>query len=80
MPDCDTSLKYKEDWVQYAVPGKFDKKGAFIPQYCNYYERNYSVVVPESGVCYADMFTNDINKCDEWVFGENERTIVNDVR
>lgn len=79
MPDCDSELKYQNDWVQYAVPGKLNSKGAFIPQQCNYFARNYTVQLPENGVCYADMFTDTVDKCDMWMFEEGERTIMNDV-
>lgn len=65
--------------MQYAVPGKLNKKGTFIPQQCSYYLRNSSVATPEDGVCYADMFTKEVDRCKMWVFEEGERTIMNDV-
>lgn len=76
VPDCERTGKYDEDWVQFAVPGTFDKTG-FSPQHCYRFLRNYSVSVDDK--CVADMFTADRERCDKWIFDDGERTIVNDV-
>lgn len=83
IPQCDTKdSSYNPDWLQSAVPFKDDLKE---PQKCLRYrysmlQNNNDTDAVVAGTCSPKAF--DINfkeKCDKWVFGETETTIVNDV-
>lgn len=72
-------MNYDDDWVSITVPGKM-VKDIFIPAQCLRYKRDYNITIPEwQDTCTKDMFIDETERCSEWVFDDNERTIVNDV-
>lgn len=83
MPQCDTEdTKFYEDWVKDAVPGSTsESSGKFQPNVCSKF-----VFIGDSNVtrlnetCPSSWFGTQREDCNQWVFDENERTIVNDVR
>ncbi|XP_037914472.1 organic cation transporter protein isoform X1 [Hermetia illucens] len=80
IPNCDNPdrPRYNEPWVNNSAPGVTDINGVYVPQQCRRYIQrigNYSI---SNDTCPHSMFYNEIESCKEWVFDENERTIVQD--
>lgn len=83
IPECDDriSLNFKQDWIEDVLPGT--NSGNFIPQNCAGY--NFTAIVNEplplkNNSCPAEWFDRSEEiRCNEWVFQDGERTIVNDV-
>lgn len=82
VPYCENTFNatYDSDWVPYAVPpNKIVRSSTtFEPEQCFYFKQKV-----ENGelneTCEPDGFTNEIERCNEWVFDPHERSIVNDV-
>lgn len=69
--------------MQHAVPGTLRGQETFIPEQCQYYEREANLsssTTISSDECPAHWFSDRISHCERWIFDDNERTIVNDVR
>lgn len=84
IPDCDNQIDpiYDQPWVQHAVPGTLRGQDTFVPEQCEYYEREAnqsSSTTVTSNECPAYWFSDRVSHCERWVFDDNERTIVNDV-
>lgn len=84
IPDCDNPSVpiYDEPWVQHAVPGTLRGQNTFVPEQCEYYEREAnqsSTITATSDECPAHWFSDRVSRCERWVFDDTERTIVNDV-
>lgn len=82
VPECDNKYRpnYDEDWVQHAIPGTISQSsGHFVPEICSRFIFLNDTITDKKDTCPAHWFTGDQIKCNEWVFDENERTIVNDV-
>lgn len=83
VPECESleSSRYNEDWVKNILPGTTSVSGVFQPDVCKKYVfRNESDTTTRlNGTCPAEWFSPEEERCDKWVFDENERTIVNDV-
>ncbi|SPP75659.1 organic cation transporter protein [Drosophila guanche] len=82
VPGCDSieSPDYHADWVHIAVPGTRSKKGTFKPATCERYVANETSTfswepLPE-GQCTAANFTKEHERCLQFVYGSQERTIV----
>jgi hypothetical protein len=71
------SAKYNQDWLQYAVPGSISN-GQFVPEACYKYVFNDTGLIGNN-TCIADLFSKQKQKCDSWIFDENEVTMINDV-
>lgn len=83
IPQCDTNdSPYNPDWLKSAVPFQTDPEE---PQKCLMYhysmpQNNSGTHVTANSTCSPEAFDiNSEEKCEKWVFGENELTIVNDV-
>lgn len=82
IPQCDTDdPSYDTDWLRSAVPFNNDSE---MPYKCLKYQIvPYNVSETDSYVkqkCLPEMFDHEYQeKCDKWVFGETENTIVNTV-
>jgi hypothetical protein len=86
IPECDQhlTLSYQQDWVKDVLPGRniSESSGNFIPENCAQY--NFTAIVNEplpleNNTCLADWFSDEVIRCNDWVFQSGERTIVNDV-
>lgn len=56
------------------MPGSIEKNGVFSPEQCEFYQSNST-----NKECSINSFSEKILNCNEWVFDNVERTIVNDV-
>lgn len=75
VPGCDEAGKplYDQHWVHSAVPGTTDPSGQFKPDQCDRFA-NYGTG------CDINLFNrNESFRCDQWVFDDFERTIVQEV-
>lgn len=81
VPLCDTNdPSYDTPWLRYAIPPKSDVDPDTL-QKCSMYEFINATDGNENSTCESKMFDRRfIKQCDRWVFGETEKTIVNDVR
>ncbi|CAG9805518.1 unnamed protein product [Chironomus riparius] len=70
------SATYDQDWLQYAVPGSISS-GKFVPEGCFKYSYN-DIAITGNNTCQANLFSQQIIKCDSWIFDENEVTMIND--
>jgi hypothetical protein len=84
VSQCESleDAKYDADWVSNALPGSLSaSSGKFTPDVCLKFiandDRNDTL---HNQSCPREWFSAKHERCDEWVFDENERTIVNDVR
>lgn len=80
MPECDNANNpiYDQSWASYAVPGTTDSNGLFIPEQCIRFKRvNSSNFVND--VCTEDSFSHETEICNQWVYDNTERTIVQEV-
>lgn len=85
VPQCEniTNTTFNQYWMKDALPGSFsDTTGKFIPEQCFQYGlTDHFNRTSQSGndTCPREWFDSDIqSKCNEWIFDENETTIVND--
>lgn len=82
IPLCDTDdPAYNPDWLRSAVPfnTEIDEPQKCIKYHHSVQKTNGTDTFID-GICSPKTFdTNSKEKCDVWVFGETERTIVNDV-
>ncbi|XP_017147449.1 organic cation transporter protein [Drosophila miranda] len=82
IPGCDSiqAPEYHADWLHIAVPGTWSKKGLFTPANCDRYVANetsgFSWDPLQPGQCTADNFTQEEERCLQFVYGTQERTIV----
>nr|CAD7445169.1 unnamed protein product [Timema bartmani] len=81
IPECDNVFDpdYSAPWVQEAIPpSDADTHGdtSYKPDLCTRYlpRGNWS-----TKVCPLGNFTDQIVRCDRWVYAEHENTIVNEV-
>lgn len=81
VPECDSADPiFDEDWVPKILPGKvLESSGQFSPEVCSKYSSNNDTALASNSSCNPLHFTHDIERCDQWVFDPNERTIVTDV-
>ena len=81
IDECNDT-NYNEAWVKDVIPGEISKSsGFFVPEHCTRYKFvNESIPIAENGTCLAHWFEHDKVQCNKFIFEENERTIVNDVR
>ncbi|KAH8254676.1 hypothetical protein KR032_011622, partial [Drosophila birchii] len=79
VPGCDSldEPDYGADWVSAAVPGTWNKEGHFTPVTCERFVANVSSFPsrPEEW-CSADNFTTETERCQQFVYGSSEKTIV----
>ena len=67
--------------MKHVLPGTVSaSSGNFVPDFCSKYVFNSSLVINENETCSENWFDDTQERCNRWVFDENERTIVNDVR
>ncbi|XP_052841159.1 organic cation transporter protein isoform X1 [Drosophila gunungcola] len=84
VPGCDSpdEQDYGADWVSAAVPGSWSKRGHFTPETCDRFVANESTLEVEPwslwplGRCSAENFTAETERCQQFVYGSAERTIV----
>lgn len=81
VPECDSeNTKFDDDWVKDILPGTTPSSGIFQPELCSKFiftgDRN---ATHSNETCQAHWFGNEEERCNQWVFDESERTIVNDV-
>ena len=69
---------YNDDWAQHAVPGAIDSKGIFIPEQCYKFKFENDTDI-SNDTCPAHWFSSEKERCNQWVYDENEHTIVEDV-
>lgn len=79
VPECDDPAHpvYNEPWVSAVVPGKTDSTGLFTPEQCLQFD------IPDTGggnsssyVCGRDLPYKKEIRCNQWVFDNYEKTIV----
>ncbi|XP_037953373.1 organic cation transporter protein isoform X2 [Teleopsis dalmanni] len=83
IPKCDNPAQpdLLAPWLVNATPGVTDKKGVFTPETCYRFRLNESITSSDDdnnlGQCPKSYFmTNVKERCHEWVFDTEERTIV----
>ncbi|XP_022228886.2 organic cation transporter protein [Drosophila obscura] len=82
VPGCDSieAPDYQADWVPIAVPGTWNKKGSFKPAICERYVANetstFSWESLQAEQCTAANFTQEKERCLQFVYGSQERTIL----
>lgn len=82
VPECESvgSTSYQADWVKDVLPGAVaESSGNFMPELCFKYLPSNNTLIEAADTCVAEMFGTEREQCNQWVFDENERTIVNDV-
>lgn len=67
---------YEVPWLENAIPPAADG-GVYQPSQCSHYSPLANLT---KGLCRAEQFESNIVSCDRWVFKDNERTIVGEVR
>ncbi|KAK9869662.1 hypothetical protein WA026_003410 [Henosepilachna vigintioctopunctata] len=80
VPECEDphSTSYDTPWLKWAVPPDTTTNQLvdFKPSSCDrYIPHSY---VSENATCSPSLFTKTTEKCSEWIFSHEERTIVND--
>ncbi|XP_022167888.1 solute carrier family 22 member 21-like isoform X1 [Myzus persicae] len=79
VPQCDIDNPiYEPDWLNRVIPFK---EKSIEPYKClkYHYKQTNGTDVSANKTCNFDAFdVNSREKCNKWVFGETERTIVND--
>jgi hypothetical protein len=81
VPECETlqTAKFDSEWVKDVLPGSITESyGHFVPETCTKYVYNDSLV-SDGNACAAQDFQHQKMKCDQWVFEEGDKTIVNEV-
>ncbi|XP_059619885.1 solute carrier family 22 member 3 isoform X2 [Phlebotomus argentipes] len=83
VPNCDDPIDpiYDESWIDYAVPGSTDSRGIFTPEQCQLFVQDNSTLSRQHSLttfeqCPPNIFTSHIEECNQWVFDQSERTIV----
>lgn len=86
VPECDklVDAEYGADWVSIAVPGSWSKRGHFTPSTCERFVANGDHLESSSDPwsawpldqCFAENFTTETERCNQFVYGSSERTIV----
>uniref|UniRef100_A0A1B0GFG9 Major facilitator superfamily (MFS) profile domain-containing protein n=1 Tax=Glossina morsitans morsitans TaxID=37546 RepID=A0A1B0GFG9_GLOMM len=83
VPECDSvqgdSQNYElyPNWLVNATPGSQDSNGFFTPDSCYRYQANRTFTMNTSTTCPKELFPGNIKeRCFQWVFNQNERTIV----
>ncbi|KAK4879029.1 hypothetical protein RN001_007175 [Aquatica leii] len=76
IPGCDylPNPVYNASWLEWAIPNGDVHNLEYKPEYCERYVRKENAT---TNVCSPNLFSTEIERCNEWVFDE-ERTIVND--
>ncbi|KAJ8936299.1 hypothetical protein NQ318_001492 [Aromia moschata] len=79
IPECEDAYdtSYNVPWLNWTIPmdHSSDQVIGVKVDSCERYSLNRSI---DNTTCSPDIFTSNIEKCSEWVFDENERTIVSD--
>ncbi|KAJ8912268.1 hypothetical protein NQ315_008859 [Exocentrus adspersus] len=80
IPECEDpqDTSYDTPWMKWAIPIDDNSDqliGVKADTYCDRFAFNRSVT---NATCSPEMFTRTIEKCTEWIFDNDERTIVND--
>ncbi|XP_018566487.1 organic cation transporter protein isoform X2 [Anoplophora glabripennis] len=79
IPECEDPLdtSYDTPWLKWAIPAEknSDQVIGVKADTCDRFSLNQSAI---NTTCSPEMFTKTIEKCSEWIFDNNERTIVND--
>lgn len=86
IPTCDepNNTRYEQTWLPAAIPPKGHEfiGNSYVPKHCDMYKLNasylYTTVGQVTNICTPDMFINETERCDKFVF-DQERTIVKDV-
>lgn len=84
VPGCDTNdSSYDPYWLRWAIPSK-SENNFYTPEKCALYQYTTdrsNDVDHGNSTCVPEAFdvNHKIMTCDKWVFGETDRTIVNDV-
>ncbi|XP_044750714.1 organic cation transporter protein [Coccinella septempunctata] len=79
IPECEDlhSTSYDTPWMKWAIPPDTNaNQDSFKPSTCIRYVPKSTT--PSNATCSASIFTNSTEKCSEWIFSSDERTIVND--
>lgn len=76
VPECDkiidSNIEFNPKWLKYAVPFKED-----LPVQCDRYTLNNS---REFECRNGSFLTHNTKRCDEFVYENNEKTILNEVK
>lgn len=76
MPGCDTieNPQYVQSWLQNQIPGKISLiEEKFVAEQCLKFERSTN----ES--CSISSEDHEVEECQNWVYDDSGRTIVQDV-
>jgi hypothetical protein len=74
------NIRYDNDWIKHAIPGHYYTTENYLLETCLKYKPNKNMSGNNSiDFCPESLFSKEIEKCDEWVFDENESTIVKEV-
>lgn len=77
IPECeDTFDTYDAPWLKWAIPADKNQIIDYKPSLCHRYVFNESSHF--NGTCSPALFTSQVEKCNQWIFDHEERTIVND--
>lgn len=79
VPGCDSSesARYNEDWATHSAPEFATNK--FEPKNCERYAFRNNSAPRGNETCAAELFDVRTETCEQWVFDDSTRTIVNDV-
>ncbi|KAH8285656.1 hypothetical protein KR054_011958 [Drosophila jambulina] len=79
VPGCDSpdQPEYGADWVSAAVPGAWNNQGHYTPVTCErFVAKVTSVQASPEEWCSAENFTTVTERCQQFVYGSSEQTIV----
>lgn len=76
VAECDSveNPHYKESWVRYQIPGKISLiEEKFVAEKCLRFKK------PANDSCSISSEGQEIEECQNWVFDDSGKTIVQDV-
>ncbi|EDW79680.1 uncharacterized protein Dwil_GK17890 [Drosophila willistoni] len=78
IPECDNpqELQYQTEWLEKAVPGTWNKQGHFTAATCDRYVTSNANISQGDGQCEESFFTKEVERCQDYVYGSKEQTIV----
>ncbi|XP_074033259.1 organic cation transporter protein isoform X3 [Leptinotarsa decemlineata] len=81
IPQCEDphDTSYNVPWMKWAIPNQISENqviGVETDSCSRYAAKNESTAT--NNTCTENAFTNTIERCSEWIFDENERTIINE--
>jgi len=80
VPECETTIessRYHATWMQNAVPGTYQLDETFIVNHCKRFVPALNATTRNFGeACSSQMFSNETEKCDQYVFDTSSHTIV----